>query len=633
MSRPRIPYGLWPSPVTPAALSLAVRLRDLTWDTAGGGLVWLEGRSDRGVLVHAASPGEAPRDLTGELSVRAQVGYGGGDMTASHGRAFFVAAGRIYARSLNYGDARPITPAFGAAASPTVSPDGRWLIYVHSYEGVDSLAVADTSGARWPQRLTGGDDFYMQPAWHPSGERLAWVSWRHPHMPWDGTRLTLATLKLDHGIPVVTEESVIAGDATTAILQPAFSPDGRYLAYISDTSGWDNLYLYDLLQRKHLPLVLTDNDLGAPAWSQGVRTFAWSADGSGIYYRRNDAGFMRLWWIDVVSGSGLADGQPEPVPALQEYTEISQPAVSPTGELAAIVSAPDIPTRIVVWSPQSGATRVVARSEGETVPPELFSRPKPVSWTSKEGDAVHGLFYQPLADRYDSPGSPPLIVMVHGGPTGQSTARYAATVQFFTTRGYAVLELNYRGSSGYGRDYRNQLCEQWGICDADDAVSGARYLAGQGLVAPDKMVIMGGSAGGYTVLQSLIRYPGTFRAGLCLYGVTNLFTLATDTHKFEQHYLDTMVGPLPEMAQRYRERSPIFGADRIVDPVAIFQGEEDTVVPVSQAETIVQALRRNGVPHEYHLYPGEGHGWRKTETIAAFYEAVLAFLKQYVLFG
>jgi len=229
------------------------------------------------------------------------------------------------------------------------------------------------------------------------------------------------------------------------------------------------------------------------------------------------------------------------------------------------------------------------------------------------------------------PGRPPLIVLVHGGPTSQATARFDPQVQFLATRGYAVLALNYRGSTGYGRAYRNQLREPWGVYDLEDAVSGARYVAGQGWADPERMVIMGGSAGGYTVLQALSRYPATFKAGVCLYGVTNLFTLASDTHKFEERYLDSMVGPLPETAARYRERSPIFYADRIVDPIALFQGEDDPVVPKEQAETIVAALRRNSVPHEYHLYPGEGHGWRKAETVQVFYETLLRFLKQYVL--
>jgi len=205
--------------------------------------------------------------------------------------------------------------------------------------------------------------------------------------------------------------------------------------------------------------------------------------------------------------------------------------------------------------------------------------------------------------------------------------------QYFASRGYAVLQVNYRGSSGYGRAYRNALRGNWGILDVEDAISGARHLASRGLVDAQKMVIMGGSAGGYTVLRALATALGTFKAGICLYGVTNLFTLAADTHKFEQRYLDSIVGPLPETAERYRERSPIFQADRIRDPAAIFQGEEDQVVPRDQAETIVQALRANRVPHEYHLYPGEGHGWRKAETIEAFHQAVDKFLKQYVLFA
>jgi len=276
--------------------------------------------------------------------------------------------------------------------------------------------------------------------------------------------------------------------------------------------------------------------------------------------------------------------------------------------------------------------RVCARSDTETIPPEILSVPEPITWESEEGDQVHGLYYPPDSTRFTASGAPPLIVMVHGGPTSQTRAGYSSRDAFFTTRGYAVLEVNYRGSSGYGRAYRSLLGERWGVCDVEDAVGGASHLVGLGLADRQRLVIMGGSAGGYTVLSALIQHPGFFCAGICMYGVTDLFSLASDTHKFEQRYLDSMIGPLPETAQRYRERSPIYQADRIRDPVAIFQGEEDRVVPVSQAEAIVAALQRNGVPHEYHLYPGEGHGWRRAETIAAFYDAVLAFLKRYVLY-
>ena len=319
--------------------------------------------------------------------------------------------------------------------------------------------------------------------------------------------------------------------------------------------------------------------------------------------------------------------------ALQAYTDCSQVTVSSQGKLALIASSPAVPSRVLAYDPGAGAVRVVARSESESYPAEICTWPEALSWRSANGDTVHGLFYPPRCAAEQAAGVPPLLVSVHGGPTGHASGGYSAATQFWTTRGYAVLALNHRGSSGYGRAYRNKLRGQWGIYDVEDAVSGARHLAQSGRVDPERMVIMGGSAGGYTVLQTLCTHPGVFKAGLCFYGISNLFTLAMDTHKFEQHYLDSLIGPLPEAARLYRERSPIFLAERIVDPLAVFQGEDDRVVPLEQAEEIVAALARRGVPHEYHRYPGEGHGWRKAETIRNFYEALLAFLRKHVLFA
>ena len=235
------------------------------------------------------------------------------------------------------------------------------------------------------------------------------------------------------------------------------------------------------------------------------------------------------------------------------------------------------------------------------MPPQKLVEGQAIEWDTSDGDRAKGLLYLPSSEGMGD-SRPPLLVYVHGGPTGQSQARYAAGIQFFATRGFAVLALNYRGSAGYGRAYRDRLKEKWGIYDADDAVSGARYLAAEGLVDGERMVVMGGSAGGYTVLQSLVRYPGVFSAGVSMFGITNLFTLASDTHKFEQRYLDSMIGPLPETSARYRERSPIFNAERIVDPIAVFQGEEDVVVPKAQAETIVaRAGAQRGAAHLHAL--------------------------------
>ena len=620
-----LPHGLWPSPLTAGRVARGIRLEDLCWDDDSRSLVWLERRSGRGVLVVDDGTGHAARDLTDELAVSAKVGYGGGDMSISHGAAYFAAGDRLYRQPLFSGEAKPITPAYGEIASPVVSPDGRWVLLVHSAEGMDSLGIVDTEGANWPQRLASGDDFYMQPAWHPDGRHVAWISWDHPLMPWDGTRLSLATLHVGGpGLPTIEHSETIAGDENTSIFQPAFSPDGRYLSYVSDESGWYGLYLHDLQNMAKRALVLEEAELGVPAWAQGMRTYSWAPDSGTIYYCRGSQGSSRLWQVCLATGDRTL------VDALDAYSAVRQPTVSPRGEIAVIASSWSIPTRALVVSPSTQSCRVVARSTTETVSATVLREPEHLSWDAEDGSPVHGLFYRP---RHTEATRPPLVVRVHGGPTSQSMVAYDPGIQFLVTRGYAVLELNYRGSSGYGRAYRNLLRGNWGLYDVDDAVSGARFLVGQGLVDQDKLVIMGGSAGGYTVLQALIRYPRTFKVGVCLYGVTDLFSLAADTHKFEQHYPDSLVGPLPEAADRYRERSPIFHVDSIVDPVAVFQGEEDRVVPPSQAEEIVRVLRQKGVPHEYHVYAGEGHGWRKVETVEMFYEHLLRFLRRYIVFA
>ncbi len=250
-----------------------------------------------------------------------------------------------------------------------------------------------------------------------------------------------------------------------------------------------------------------------------------------------------------------------------------------------------------------------------------------------DGGNVHGLFYPPVNPAFEGSGVPPLIVRVHGGPTSQAFNAFNSQAQFFTSRGYAVLDVNYRGSTGYGREYRNLLRGSWGIYDVQDAVSGAGYLADQNRADRARLVIIGGSAGGFTVLKALEDFPGFFKAGICLFGVSNQFTLAAETHKFEAHYSDTLLGPLPEAAQIYRERSPIFFVNKIQDPIAIFQGEIDTVVPRKQSDEVVASLQRRGVEHVYHVYPGEGHGFRKAETIEHFYQAVDQFLRQYVIFA
>lgn len=647
------PYGLWTSAVSPASLASGIRLSEIQWDSDGQTLVWLEGRSGQGVLVCAsATSSDAAADLTTDLSVRAQLGYGGGEFTTHGGHVFFVVkSGRIYRQPLREGLARAITPEFGHSAAPTIAPDGAWMLFVHSYEQTDALAIVDTAGRHWPQRLVSGHDFYMQPRWHLDGQRIAYIAWDHPQMPWDGTVLYLARLQQSgNALPTVAEATILAGGTNTAIFQPEFSPDGRWLSYISDVSGWGHLHLYDLVQDKHYPLTQGEAEHSTPAWVQGLRTYGWSRDSAHIYIIRNEGGFARLYRYTI------ATNQTTPVAGLESYTWLSQPAISPTSDSLAVVAAASTqPPRLVVlnldsdvsavWEPASArpkpaapTVRILRRSQAEVIPPGDLAAAQPIIWESDGGTMVHGLLYLPPGTTAEtlSTGNgprPPAIIRIHGGPTAQAVATYVGEVQFFTSRGYAVLTVNYRGSTGYGRAYMEALRGNWGMCDVEDTITGAHYLTQQGLVDGQRLVLLGGSAGGYTLYEVLCRAPGMFRAAICLFGVSNLFTLVTDTHKFEARYMDSLVGPLPAASTRYRERSPVFHAELLRDPIAIFQGDSDTVVPRSQSDTIVAALKRNGVPHEYHVYEGEGHGWRKPQTIEAFYKAVEAFLRQYVLFA
>ena len=629
-----VPYGLWPSPITPGSLAEGKRLDGVCFDSDGRTLVWLEGRSGKGVLVAqglGASAGDSPRDLTAELSVRAEVGYGGGDFTVHGGYAYFVVhkTGRIYRQPLAGGAARPITPAFGSASSPTVSPDGRCVAYVHHYEDRDLVAVVDAAGESWPQILTSGHDFYMQPRWSPNGRQFAFVAWDHPNMPWDGTLLYLAAIELDpRGLPRLSEPRVVAGGADVSVFQGEFTPDGKQLVYVSDESGWGRLSVYDLAAEKHRTLTPEGIEFAAPAWVQDLRTYALSADGRYAIAAGNERGFQKLRRID------LASGDSQLVQELADYSEITSIASSPAGDrIAFIGSGPTQPPRAVLHDFSSGETRVVARATGETVPQTALSACELVSWITAGGETAYGLFYPPASDRFTSAGQPPLVTLIHGGPTSQVKAGWRADAQFFATRGYAVLYVNYRGSTGYGREYMLRLRGNWGVCDVEDATSGAEHLAAAGQVDRSRTVIMGGSAGGFTVLQTMVERPEAFTAGISLYGVANQFGLAADTHKFESRYLDTMLGPLPEAAPLYRERSPVFHADRIRRPLAVFQGAIDTVVPQDQSDEIVAALQRNGTPHIYHVYEGEGHGWRKRETIEHFYKAVDEFLRKHLIFA
>lgn len=623
-------YGTWHSPISAKMIAGSTKFGAVRWDDDGNTLVWSEQRDGRGTLI-AQTGDDAPRELNdASLTVRGRVGYGGGEFTVANGHVYFAAnQGRLYKVPVSGGQPKPITPAFGAAASPSVSPDGRWVAFVHTYEGIDGIGIVDCEGNRWPVKLASGDDFVMQPVWHPAGKHLTYIAWNHPQMPWLGTELRLVTLDHDddHAIPHADSIMTVAGDTSTSIFQPAFSPDGRYLSYVSDETGYWQLYLYDIEAETHKQITHADAEHGLPAWIQGLQTYGWTGDSAAIFYVRQENGAFSVWAYDLEHDVSLCQHE------LDSYTYMDQLSVSPTSEtLAMIASSSQIPERVITYSAEKGV-RVVRRSAPESISMNDLAQAQAITWTGHDGETVHGLYYAPTNSRYEGIGKPPLIVNVHGGPTSNRQARYYSEVQFFTSRGFAVLQPNHRGSTGYGRAYMLKHEHSWGIYDVEDSASGAQYLVEQGLADPDKLIIMGGSAGGYTVLQSLVDKPGFYKAGINSYGIADQFALVRDTHKFESRYSDWLLGELPQSAERYRDRSPIYHVDQLRDALAVFQGSEDTVVPQNQSDMIVAALQRRGIPHVYHVYEGEGHGFRQSENIEHFINTVLDFLTQYVLYA
>lgn len=621
MSKQKLPYGLWPSPISPAMIAGGIRLNDVQFSPDGKTLVWSQSLDGKTSLF-AWRDGDAAWSLSGEFNPSGAVGYGGGDFFAgNNGVIFCDRNGRLYSKPYSSGLPKAITPEFGGCASPVLSSDERFVVFVHSYEGQDLLASVPADGSAWPVILRQGADFYMHPSISPDGSLLAWVEWDHPNMPWDGSRLMLSELSEDGKSLKAVKQ--IAGDENIAIFQPIFSPDGSKLAWLQNNDEFDDLVVLDL-ETDDRQTLLENQNMMLPAWVQGQRTFTWANQGKSIIYLLNHQGTVSLHEITLETREikNFDTG---------EFTLLEQPALAPDGSLAFIAQAPNLPPRIMRM--KDGQLQVIARSAPDLLAEEDFSAPETFSWTSSDGEQVFGLYYPPANASYTGEGAPPLVVYVHGGPTSQVYNAFNLEAAFFTSRGYAYFAVNYRGSTGFGRSYRDALKGNWGKIDLQDVVEGTQALVKAGKADPKKLVIKGGSAGGYTVLNALVHHPGLFEAGLCSYGVSNLFLLDMDTHKFEAHYTESMVGKLPEAAEKYHAWSPVYHADKIRDAIAIFQGSDDKVVPVDQSESIVDILRANKVPHLYKLYEGEGHGFRKKANLVDFYDTVDRFLKQYVIFS
>lgn len=613
-------FGTWDSIISSTDASSQKRLANIKY-TENGTLLWCEGRGPIYVIV-AQKPGEAANDISTGIAVQGGVGYGGGEFDVFENIVAFAGAdGRIYVVEIDHGKPKAITPSFGGVASPTFSPNGETLAFVHSYEDKDVLATVPSDGSQWPRIHAQGADFYMQPTWTQDGKSIVYVCWDHPNMPWDFSRVEATDF--------FGNKEIIFNE--NASLQPSYSPDSKHLAFLSDAEatsknpeagGKWQLFVKNK-DGEIRQITNEDIDFGGPAWIQGLRFYEW-IDNNTLILLGTHSGIWSAFIVNITTCSL------KKIIELENYQLLAQPTVDRKNKkVSFIASSPQIPTRLISFSLHEKITSIIMRTTAERIAPETFSPMLPKSWKSKDIQ-IFGNYYPPINNKFESGGLPPAIIMIHGGPTSQRSAAFDLRNQFFATRGYAVMDVNYRGSTGYGRNYKRALYGNWGIADVEDATSAAHYLADQKLADPNKIIIMGGSAGGYTVLQSLAISPDTFAAGICSYGISNLFTLASSTHKFEASYNDLLLGPLPESAEIFRERSPIFYPEKIKSPLAIFHGRQDKAVPFDQAESLVSML---GSPHVFHAYDNEGHGWRHPETIEHFYKNTLLFLEEFVLFA
>ena len=622
--------GTWASPI--AAGRLAAGSTPLAEPRIDGERIyWLEGRAAEGgrVVACRAEVGAAPTTLSpAPYNLRSRVHeYGGGAYAVAGGDIVFshFADNRVL---LQRAEAAPVALAPGGAqrhADFEFDRRRQRLIAVqedHSgagHEPVNRLVAIPLAGGE-PLVLAAGFDFYAAPRLSPDGRQLAWLCWNHPQMPWNGCELWRADVGDDGGLSAPQR---VAGSETESLCLPQWSPGG-VLYVVSDRSGWWNLYR---VAGPALQAVCTmEAEFGQPAWVFGQAMYGFEREDS-LVAICNRGGVSRLLRID------LSRGLASPIPSRYIAMESLRIGHGPQGAFAVVLAgAADTPTQLVRIDLATAAHTVVADSVAELPDAAFLSPAQPLQYASADGRTAHAFFYPPRNRDFELPAGelPPLIVTSHGGPTSMSSGALRLAVQFWTSRGVAVLDVNYGGSTGFGREYKNLLAGSWGVVDVEDCVAGARHVATLGLVDGARMAIRGSSASGLTTLLALA-FHRVFRAGTSLYGVSDLAALDRDTHKFESRYTSWLFAESPELERLYRERSPLFHADRIDAPTLFLQGLDDKVVLPAQSEVTVAALQARGVPVAYLAFAGEGHGFRRQETVQRALEAELSFYGQ--IFG
>jgi dipeptidyl aminopeptidase/acylaminoacyl peptidase len=629
MNSPEIAgYGSWKSPITSDLVSSGSIRLDGQVEIDGDDIYWVELRpieAGRYVVVRRSHDGRASDVTPKSYNVRTRVHeYGGGAYKVDNGVVYFsnFADQRFY-RQVPGLTPEPITPEGSIRyADGVVDKKQERIICVcqdhtnNDKEPENYLAAIDIHGKKAAQKLVSGNDFYSSPQVSPDGSQLAWLTWNHPNMPWDYTELWVGKIEEDG---TISDPIRIAGGSDESICQPRYSSDGT-LYFISERTGWWNLYRCrdGLIE----PLCEMEAEFGVPHWVFGQSNYGFtSAQQLICVYYKNGESYLASLNTETLQFEIIDT----------PYTSISSIKVA-AGYVVLVAGSPTEATAIVRLELATGKMEVLRCSTEVTVESGYLSLPEAIDFPTEGGLTAHALYYRPKNSDFTGPDDerPPLIVISHGGPTSATSSVLNLTIQYWTSRGFAIADVNYGGSTGYGREYRQRLDGKWGIVDVDDCISCARYLIESGQVDGERTAIRGGSAGGYTTLAALT-FRDVFKAGASYYGVSDLEALAKDTHKFESRYLDRIVGPYPSRRDLYLERSPTYYVDRLSCPIIFFQGDEDKVVPPDQAEVMVDTLRQKGIPVAYILFKGEQHGFRKAENIKRALDAELYFYSR--IFG
>jgi dipeptidyl aminopeptidase/acylaminoacyl peptidase len=625
MAKTTATYGSWKSAITSDLIVAGtIGLGDLMVE--GEEVYWIESRpseNGRNVIVKRSADGKISDVTPPGFNARTTVHeYGGGSFLVDAGIVYFsnYSDQKMYVQKQG-GEPKPLTRTENLRYADGVIDRSRNRIIAvredHRQGGRDcintivAISLTDAAGdSNEGTVLLSGADFYSSPRLSPDSKRLAWLQWNHPNLPWDGTELWVAELNDDGAIQ---NTRLVAGGKAESIFQPEWSPDGA-LFLVSDRSGWWNLYRWtdDDLE----PISEMEAEFGLPQWLFRMSTYAFDG-GGGIVATYNTLGNWSLARIDIASGRFDWIELP--------YTEISYVKTGP-GFVVFSGGSPTEPLSVVSLDLENRTHEVIRKSISVKLDPAYLSVPRAVEFPTTGDRTAHGFFYPPTNPDYRGPEGerPPLIVISHGGPTSATTTVLRLTVQYWTSRGFGVLDVNYGGSTGYGRAYRERLNGQWGVVDVDDCVNGAKYLVSQGAADANKLIIRGGSAGGYTTLAALT-FRDVFKAGASYYGICDLEVLERDCHKFESQYNRSLVGPYPEGKALYVERSPIHFTDRLSCPMILFQGLEDKVVPPNQAEMMFEAVKRKGLPVAYVPFEGEQHGFRRAENIKRSLDGELYF--------